>query len=144
MAISGLTNANVAAEHRVVQDEGDEDIPPSTSCFLESEEGSVSCSLYPFVDADHSKTFTVCVDMNQASIFRPNDELTITVYGDGRRIAYLSPSRESARYKIQQISTMVSDDQGRRVEGRLLFTTLVCQLCSTSSADASLIIENQR
>jgi len=63
--------------------------------------------------------------MNQASIFRPEEELTITIYVDGRRIAYLSPSRHSARYRVQQVSTMVSDDRGEKVEGQLIFTRLV-------------------
>ena len=63
--------------------------------------------------------------MNQASIFRPEEELTISIFVDGRRIAYLSPSRDSARYRIQQVSTMVSDDKGRTMEGRLVFTRLV-------------------
>lgn len=109
----------------MIEDEGDDMSPPNTSCFLESEERSVSHSSTIVHDTYQRKTFTICVDMNQASIFRPEEELTITIYVDGRRIAYLSPSRDSARYRIQQVSTMVSDDKGRKVEGRLIFTGLV-------------------
>jgi hypothetical protein len=122
-------SADTSFEHRVIQNEGDDMSPPNTSCFLESEERSVSHSFIYATscqsNTDTRKTFTVCVDMSQASIFRPQEELTVTIYVDGRRIAYLSPSRDSARHRIQQVSTMVSDDRGRKVEGRLIFTKLV-------------------
>ena len=61
----------------------------------------------------------------QAAIFRLEDELTVTIHVDGRKIAYVSVPRDQARWRVQRFSTMISEEQGRMVEGKLIFTKLV-------------------
>jgi len=43
--LASLKSAQISAEHQVAQNEGDDTLSPSTSCFLESEERSVGLSL---------------------------------------------------------------------------------------------------
>ena len=49
-SLAGLKSAQISAEHQVIQGEGDDTLPPSTSCFLESEERIVCHS---FIHSSH-------------------------------------------------------------------------------------------
>jgi hypothetical protein len=110
------------AEHQIVHTGGNDGESSTTSCFLESTEGSVSPSngLYENLTV---QIFTVIVRVQGAVRHHPAHDWRITVSADGRQIKRSARRRENP--KDVRASTLISAENGNLVEGKLIFARLV-------------------
>lgn len=128
-----------AAEHRVEHNEGRSETPSSTTCFLESEEGSVCLFLTSRRFELTAQTFTIVVDMSVALKLNPASDWRIESFVDGRKIRTSVIRRDRTRdYKV---STMISTENGELVKGKLTFARLVSRI--TQNCNLRLIVAQQ-
>ena len=108
------------AEHRIQHTEGSITKPSMTSCFLESEEDSVS---HMYCNTLNQQTFIIVVNVGRSLDMGPQSAWRATVQVDGRVIDRSVKGNKRALPK--KVSTMVSEENGKLVKGRLTFAKLV-------------------
>jgi hypothetical protein len=66
--------------------------------------------------------FTIVVDIQRTSIIGPSPAWRTTIQVDGRIIA--RTIKNVAQTRLERVKTMLSEDQGKLVEGRFTFSKL--------------------